>query len=339
MLNIAINGFGRIGRVVLRVIQANYQKKVRVAAINTSGSMDVAGWANFLKHDSVYGQLNKEVKVLPPRLASEIGRIKVGKEEYPILAQRNPAKISWKDYKVNTVLECTGAFCDRKAEKHFSGGAKKVIISAPAKDSSIPTYILGVNAKHYKGEKLISNGSCTTNCVALVVKVMEEEFGFLEAMMTTIHAYTASQELTDGSSHDWCRGRAAAYNLVPTGTGAAKSVVAAYPRIAGRFAASAIRVPVICGSYSTFVFKVKRGTTINEVNQIFEEKAKKSLKDLLTVSYESLVSSDIVGNSASAILDAAFTKVISDDLVYLAAWYDNEWGYACRLVEMAIKIK
>jgi len=338
MLNIAINGFGRIGRVVLRAIQANYQKKVRVAAINTSGSMDAAGWANFLKYDSVYGQLNKEIKVLPPRLASEIGRIKVGKEEYPILAQRNPAKIPWKDYKVDTVLECTGAFCDREAEKHFSGGAKKVIISAPAKDSSIPTYILGVNDKYYKGEKLISNGSCTTNCVALIVKVMEEEFGFLEAMMITIHAYTASQELTDGSSHDWRRGRAAAYNLVPTGTGAAKSVVAAYPRIAGRFAASAIRVPVICGSYSTFVFKVKRGTTINEVNQIFEEKAKKSLKDLLTVSYESLVSSDIVGNSASAILDAAFTKVISDDLVYLAAWYDNEWGYACRLAEMAMKI-
>jgi len=305
-VNIAINGFGRIGRITLRAIQANYQKKVRVAAINTSGSMDVAGWANFLKHDSVYGQ--------------EIGRIKVGKEEYPILAQRDPAKISWKDYKVNTVLECTGAFCDRRAEKHFKGGAKKVIISAPTKDPSIPTYILGVNDRQYKKEKLISNGSCTTNCVAPIVKVIEEEFGFLEAMMTTIHAYTASQELTDGSSHDWRRGRAAAYNLVPTGTGAAKSVVAAYPRIAGRFAASAIRVPVICGSYSTFVFKVKRGTTINEVNQVFEKKAKKSLKSLLTVSYEPLVSSDIVGNSASAILDAAFTKVISDDLVYLAAW-------------------
>ena len=339
MLNIAINGFGRIGRVTLRAIQANYQKKVRVVAINTSGSMSVAGWANFLKHDSVYGQLNKEIKVLPPRLASEIGRIKVGKEEYPILAQRDPAKIPWKDYKVNTVLECTGAFSDRKAEKHFSGGAKKVIISAPAKDPSIPTYILGVNAEHYKGEKLISNGSCTTNCVALIVKVMEEEFGFLEAMMTTIHAYTASQRLTDGSSRDWRRGRAAAQNLVPTGTGAAKSVVAAYPQIAGRFAASAIRVPVICGSYSTFVFKIKRGTTIDEINQIFEGKAKKDLKGLLAVSYESLVSSDIVGNPASAILDAVFTKVISDDLVYLAAWYDNEWGYACRLVEMAIRTK
>jgi len=338
MLNIAINGFGRIGRVTLRAIQANYQKKVRVAAINTSGSMDTAGWANFLKYDSVYGQLNKEVKVLPPRLASEIGRIRIGKEEYPILAQRDPAKIPWKNYKVNTVLECTGVFCDRRAEKHFKGGAKKVIISAPTKDPSISTYILGVNDRQYKKEKLISNGSCTTNCVAPIVKVMEEEFGFLEAMMTTIHAYTASQELTDGSSRDWRRGRAAAQNLVPTGTGAAKSVIAAYPRIAGRFAASAIRVPVVCGSYSTFVFKVKRETTINEVNQIFEEKAKKSLKGLLNVSYEPLVSSDIVGNSASAILDAAFTKVISDDLVYLAAWYDNEWGYACRLVEMAIKI-
>jgi len=339
MLNLAINGFGRIGRVTLRAIRRYYSKEIRVAAINTSGSMDVLGWANFLKYDSVYGRLDEEVKVLPPQLASEIGRIKIGKEEYPILAQRDPGKIPWKNYKVDMVLECTGVFCDRHAEAHFKGGARKVIISAPTKDSSIPTYILGVNDKQYKGEKLISNGSCTTNCVAPIVKVMEEEFGFLEAMMTTVHAYTAGQELTDGSSADLRRGRAAAQNLVPTGTGAARSVVAAYPRIAGRFAASAIRVPVICGSYSTFVFKVKRKTTIDEVNQIFEEKAKKDLKNILTVSYEPLVSSDIVGNSASAILDAAFTQVISDDLVYLAAWYDNEWGYSCRLVEMAIKIR
>ena len=338
MLNLAINGFGRIGRVTLRTIIENYHNRVRVTAINTSGSMDTAGWAHFLKYDTVYGRFNHKVAVLPPKMASEIGRIMIDEEEYPVLAIREPVRIPWSDYGVETVLECTGVFRDRQAEGHFKGGAKKVIISAPPKDESIPTFVLGVNEKEYKGETLISIGSCTTNCVAPVVKLMDQEFGFLEAVMTTIHAYTASQQLVDGSSSDWREGRAAAQNLIPAGTGAAQSVVAAYPPAAGRFAAFSVRAPVVCGSYSTFVFKTKRKTTVDEVNQKLEEAAAGPLRGILKVSYEPLVSTDILGESASAIIDAANTEVLSDDLVYLGAWYDNEWGYSCRLVEMAEKI-
>ncbi len=338
MLNLAITGFGRIGRVTLRTIRENYAKKVRVTAINTSGSMDAAGWAHLFKYDSVYGIWPEKVSVLPPKESAEIGRIKVGRDQYPILVQRDPAKIPWKNYKVDTVLECTGAFLDKKAQDHFVGGAKKVILSAPPKENSIPTFVLGANDKQYRKQKLISNASCTTNCVAPIVKVIDREIGFQEALMTTIHAYTSSQRVVDGSDKDLRRARAAAVNLVPTGTGAAKSVEAVYPEVAGRFAATAIRAPIICGSYSTFIFKTNRSTSVDEINQLLEKKAQKELAGILAVSYDPLVSSDIIGSSVSAVVDAASTKVVSDDLLYLSAWYDNEWAYSCRLAEMAIKI-
>jgi glyceraldehyde-3-phosphate dehydrogenase type I len=338
MLNLAITGFGRIGRVTLRTIRKNYAKKVRVTAINTSGSMDTAGWAHLFKHDSVYGTWPEEVSVLPPKESSEIGRIKIGKDQYPVLAQRDPAKIAWKNYKVDTVLECTGAFLNKKAEQHFLGKAKKVILSAPPKDKTIPTFVLGVNDDQYDHQKLISNASCTTNCVAPIVKTIDQEVGFQESLMTTIHAYTSSQQVVDGSGKDLRRARAAAINLVPTGTGAAKSVEAVYPAIAGRFAATAIRAPIVCGSYSTFIFKTKRSVSVDEINQILEKKAQKELAGILTVSYDPLVSSDIIGRSSSAVIDAASTKVVSDDLLYLSAWYDNEWAYSCRLVELAVKV-
>ncbi|MDD3532079.1 MAG: glyceraldehyde 3-phosphate dehydrogenase NAD-binding domain-containing protein [Candidatus Shapirobacteria bacterium] len=338
MLNLAITGFGRIGRITLRTIRKNYVKKARVVAINTSGSMDAAGWAHLFKYDSVYGTWPEDILVLPPKQSAEIGRIKIGKDQYPVLAQKDPAKIAWRDYKVDTVLECTGAFLNKKAENHFLGGAKKVVLSAPPKDSSIPTFVLGVNDKQYQKQKLVSNASCTTNCVAPIVKVIDQAIGFQEALMTTIHAYTASQQVVDGSDKDLRRARAAAVNLVPTGTGAAKSVEAVYPEIAGRFAATAIRAPIICGSYSTFIFKTNRATSVDEVNQILESQAAKKLAGILAISYDPLVSSDIVGISASAVVDAASTKVVSDDLLYLSAWYDNEWAYSCRLAELAIKI-
>ncbi|MDD3679838.1 MAG: type I glyceraldehyde-3-phosphate dehydrogenase [Candidatus Shapirobacteria bacterium] len=338
MLNLAINGFGRIGRIALRSLRKNYAKKTRVVAINTSGSMDIAGWAHLFKYDSVYGIWPEEVVVLPAKESAEIGRIKIGKDQYPVLAQRDPAKIVWKTYKVDTVLECTGAFLDKKAEGHLTGGAKKVIISAPPKDNTIPTFVLGVNDDQYQGQTLISNASCTTNCVAPIVKIIDQAIGFQEALMTTVHAYTSSQQVVDGSDKDLRRARAAGINIIPTGTGAARSVVAVYPEVRGRFAASALRVPITCGSYSTFIFKTNRLTSVDEVNQILTNKAKKELSGLLTVSFEPLVSSDIIGNPASAVVDAISTKVISDDLVYVSAWYDNEWAYSCRLVELAIKI-
>jgi len=338
VLNLAITGFGRIGRITLRTIRENYAKKVRVVAINTSGSMDIKGWAHLFKYDSVYGVWPEEVLALPPKESAEIGRIKIGRDQYPVLAQRDPAKIVWKTYKVDTVLECTGAFLNKKAQGHFVGGAKKVILSAPPKDSLIPTFVLGVNDKQYRQEKLISNASCTTNCVAPIVKVIDQEIGFQEALMMTIHAYTSSQQVVDGSDKDLRRARAAAVNLVPTGTGAAKSVEAVYPEVKGRFAATAIRAPIICGSYSTFIFKSNRSTSADEVNQLLENKAKKELAGILAVSYDPLVSSDVIGSLVSAVVDAASTKVVGDDLLYLSAWYDNEWAYSCRLVEMAIKI-
>ena len=338
MINLAISGFGRIGRVTLRTIRKNYSKKVRVAAINTSGSMDINGWAHLFKYDSVYGTWPEKVTVLPPKKSAEIGRIKIGKDQYPVLAQRNPAKIVWKDYRVGTVLECTGAFLDKRAKDHFIGGAKKVIISAPPKDKNIPTFVLGVNDDQYQKQALVSNASCTTNCVAPIVKVIDQAIGFQESLMTTIHAYTSSQQVVDGSCKDLRRSRAAGINIIPTGTGASKSVEAVYPEVKGRFAASALRVPITCGSYSTFIFKTNRPTSVDEINQLLETKASKELAGILEVSYQPLVSSDIIGTSASAIIDAISTKVISDDLVYLSAWYDNEWAYSCRLVELAVKI-
>ena len=338
MLKIAINGFGRIGRAVFRTIQENYQDQVEVVAINTSGSMTVEGWAHFLKYDTVYGRFSKNVETLPPVKSAEIGRIKIGDKVWPILAEREPVKIPWSEYGVTTVLECAGVFCDHRANDHCRGSVKKVILSAPPKKDDIPVYLMGVNAVDYQGEKLISNGSCTTNCVAPIVKVMDEEFGFEESMMITVHAYTASQRVVDGSHKDWRRGRAAAQNLVPTGTGAARSVIAAYPAVKGRFAASAIRAPIICGSYATFIFKLNQTVTVDAVNQVFENRARGDMKNIIEISYEPLVSTDIIGNPSSAVLDSIFTKVIDEDLVYLSAWYDNEWAYACRLVELAVKI-
>ncbi|MBU2592787.1 MAG: type I glyceraldehyde-3-phosphate dehydrogenase [Patescibacteria group bacterium] len=332
---VAINGFGRIGRVSFRVWWQRYSKEIDLSAINTSGSMEVAEWAHLLKYDSVYGHFPAKIETAGPEKAGEIGRIVVGGKQIPILGERDPKKIPWSKYGVDLVLECTGVFEDRSAEAHFRGGAKRVIISAPPKDPSIPVFIFGVNQDRFKGENLISNGSCTTNCVAPVVKLVDQNIGFEECIMTTIHAYTSTQNIVDGSHKDLRRARAAAINIVPTGTGAAQAVIAAYPEVEGRFAASAIRVPVVCGSYSEFIFKLRKKVTKDQINQLFEKAASEELVEILKVSYEPLVSSDIIGNSASAIVDLAMTEVLSEDMVKVSAWYDNEFGYSCRLVEMA----
>lgn len=337
-LKIGINGFGRIGSVVLRVILME-KYNVEVAAINTKGDLEIESYALQFKYDSVYGRMPVKVEFGEPERGGEIGRLIAGEEKIPILGENDPVKINWKDYGVEVVLECTGAFVDRKAEAHFKNGVKKVVISAPAKDPTIPVYILGVNENEYKGERLISNGSCTTNCVAPIVKLLDETIGFQEGNLTTIHAYTTNQNIVDGSGKDPRRARAAAINIVPTSTGAAEAVIAAYPMAAGRFAGTAIRVPVVCGSYSDLTFKMVRKTTVEEINTIFEEAAAEpSLVGKLKVSYEPLVSSDIIGNNASCVIDTRMTKVISDDLVSIGAWYDNEYGYSCRLVEMAMYI-
>jgi glyceraldehyde 3-phosphate dehydrogenase len=329
----AINGFGRIGRAVARAWWENYRESSELVAVNTSGSMEVEDWAHLLKYDSVYGRFPALIHINEPEKGNEIGRVDIGGKKIPFLAERQPKNIPWQNYQVDVVLECTGVFRDRRAEDHFKGKAKKVIISAPSKD--VPIYLLGVNAEEYRGENLIEMGSCTTNCVAPIVKLIDRNFGFEECIMTTIHALTSSQNIVDGSHKDLRRARAGSENIVPTGTGAAKSVINAYPEVKGRFAASAIRVPVLCGSYSDLIFKTHRKTTIDEVNKVLETAAAGELVEIMKVSYEPLVSRDIIGNTGSAIVDLPMTEVLSDDMIKISAWYDNEYGYSCRLIEMA----
>lgn len=313
--------------------------EVEVVAINTKGDQRMESYAMQFKYDSVYGRSPWKIEVMEPQKGGEIGRLRIGEYVIPFLGEANINNIGWKNYDVDVVLECTGAFTDSKALGHIKGGAKKVVISAPAKDPKIPVYILGVNEDRYHGEELISNGSCTTNCVAPIVKLIDEKIGFQEGSLTTIHAYTTNQNIVDGTSKDPRRARAAAVNIVPTATGAAEAVIASYPEARGRFAGTAIRVPVICGSYSDLTFKMVRKTDIEEVNRIFEEAAvDPKLVGKVKVSYEPLVSSDIIGNNASCVIDTMMTNVVSDDMVTIGAWYDNEYGYSCRLIEMAMYI-
>ncbi len=333
---VGINGFGRIGSVVLRAILLE-KYDVEVGLINTVGDLGIESFAMQFKYDSVYGRIPTKVSFTDPQKASEIGRLVLGSTVIPFSGERDPKQIKWKDYGVDVVLECTGVFTDMKALDHIKAGAKKVIISAPAKDKKIPVIILGVNEDKYKGEELISNGSCTTNCVAPIVKIIDEKIGFQEGVLTTIHAYTTNQNIVDGMCKDPRRGRAAAINIVPTTTGAAEAVIAAYPAAAGRFAGTAIRVPVVCGSYSDLTFKLVRKTTVEEINSLLEQASTEpNLVSRLKVSYEPLVSSDIIGNNASCIIDSQMTKVVSDDMISIGAWYDNEYGYSCRLIENAI---
>lgn len=337
-LRIGINGFGRIGSVVLRAILLE-KYEVEVAAINTTGQYDIETYAVQFKYDSVYGRVPTRVDWGEPEKSGEIGRLIVGEKSIPVLGEMDPTRIGWNKYGAEVILECTGAFTDNKAMGHVKSGARKVVISAPAKDPKIPVFIFGVNEKCYKGELLVSNGSCTTNCVAPIVKLIDEKIGFQEGVLTTIHAYTTNQNIVDGAGKDPRRARAAAINIVPTSTGAAEAVIAAYPEAAGRFAGTAIRVPVVCGSYSDITFKLVRKTSIEEVNTIFAEASvSPALVGKLKISYEPLVSSDIIGNNASAIIDSRMTKVVSDDMLSIGAWYDNEYGYSCRLVEMGMYV-
>jgi len=339
MIKLGINGFGRIGRLVFRLAVTEFAESVDVVAVNTSGSMEPGGWQTLLQYDSVYRKFSKEVKVAEPQGSREIGAFLIEGKLYPLLAEREPSKIPWFAYQPEVVIESTGVF--RKAEGadgHLRAGAKKVIISAPPKGEGVPIFLMGVNEKKYKGENIISNGSCTTNCVAPIVKLVEESFGIEQAALTTIHAYTADQELIDGSHHDLRRARAAAVNIIPTETGAAESVIAVFPSLKGKFAGTAIRVPVICGSYSDLTFKIKKNVTIDEVNSLFQKAAEGKMKGIVQAIVDPLVSGDIIGNPASAVVDLSMTTVVADDLIQVGVWYDNEFAYAKRLLEEAIYI-
>jgi glyceraldehyde 3-phosphate dehydrogenase len=339
MIKIAINGLGRIGRSVLRQAILDYKEEIQIVAINTSGSMDPLGWRTLVQYDSVYRTFSKKVNVEEANGPREIGSFEIEGEKYPLLAEKDPLRLPWFLYKPDVVIESTGVFRTfSDGEKHLKAGAGKVIISAPPKGENVPIYLMGVNENKYKGEKIISNGSCTTNCVAPIVKLIHEKYEISQASLTTIHAYTSDQELIDGSHKDLHRARAAAQNIIPTETGAAESVVTIFPSLKGKFAGSAIRVPVICGSYSDLIFNLNKETNIDELNQLFQKASEGKMKGILSVETDPIVSSDIIGNLNSCIVDLGMTTVVDKNFIQIGAWYDNEYAYSKRLLDEALFI-
>jgi len=326
---VAINGFGRIGRQVFKAGFEN--KKIEFVAINDLG--DAENLAYLLAHDSVYG-------AWPHKVLSKPGMLIVDGVKIPVFAEKDPALLPWGKLKVDVAIESTGRFTDEEGlQKHITAGARKAILSAPAKGGGVPTFVRGVNDEKLGKSQIINNASCTTNCVAPVTAVITEAFGVLKAGMTTIHSYTADQALVDGPHKDFRRGRSAALNMVPTTTGAAIAVTETIPELRGKFDGSSIRVPTPVGSISDFTFLTKQKTTVEEVNAALVAASKlPRWKGVLVCSTEALVSHDIVGNSASVVVDLAFTQVIDGDLVKILGWYDNEWGYSHRLIEMVLKM-
>jgi len=325
MIKIAINGFGRIGRPVLRRILDKHPN-VEVVAINDL--TDTATLAHLLRYDSTYGRYDKTVK-------TEDNNLIVDGKTIRILAEKEPEKLPWKELGIDVVLECTGAFTKIDgAKKHIQAGAKKVILSAPSDSPEIPTYLLGVNADQYKDEAIISMGSCTTNCLAPVVKILNDTLGIEYGFMTTIHSYTNDQRILDLPHKDLRRARAAAQNIIPTTTGAARTVSKCIPEIEGKLDGLAMRVPTPTVSITDFVCTVKKASGVEGINKLFIDASKGVLKGILDTTKEPLVSTDFKGNSSSSIVDLTLT-MSKDNLVKVISWYDNEWGYACRLAEMS----
>ncbi len=325
---IGINGFGRIGRLTFRSIKKYHNDELEVTAINDL--TDPKTNAHLLKWDSTYGPYPGQVETAEDSIIVDGKKVKV-------LAECDPGKIPWQDYGVNIVMESTGLFTDAtKAAAHLEGDIKKVIISAPAKNEDV-TIVLGVNEEHYDPKKhhVISNASCTTNCVAPVVKVLHQSFGITKGLMTTIHAYTNDQRILDMYHKDLRRARAAAINIIPTTTGAAKAVTMVIPELKGKIHGLAFRVPTPTVSVVDFVAELGREVNVEHINQSFKAAAEGPLAGILEYCQEPLVSSDFKGNPASSIFDALSTIVIEGNLVKVLAWYDNEWGYSCRLADLA----
>ena len=322
---VGINGFGRIGRNFFRAVAAS-GADIEVVAANDLG--DLATMAHLLKYDSILGRFPAEVSVVD-------GGIKVGDKTLQILAEKDPAQLPWKDLGVDVVVESTGFFTDAtKAKAHIDGGAKKVIISAPASNEDV-TIVMGVNHTDYQADShhIISNASCTTNCLGPMAKVLHEEFGIVKGLMTTIHAYTQDQNLQDAPHKDLRRSRAAALNIVPTSTGAAKAIALVMPELKGKLDGYALRVPVPTGSATDLTIEVGRETTAEEVNAAVKAAADGPLKGFLKYTEDPIVSADIVTDPHSCIFDAGLTKVLGNQ-VKVVGWYDNEWGYSNRLADL-----
>lgn len=329
MIKVAINGYGRIGRNILRALyEANRQDEIKIVAINDLG--DVKTNAHLTRFDTTHGRFKADVKVDGDCLVVNGDRIKV-------CSQRNPADLPWKDLGVDVVLECTGLFTTReKAGLHLQAGAKKVIISAPASDKVDATIVYGVNHHILKaGDQIISNASCTTNCLAPLVKPLHEQIGIESGLMTTVHAYTNDQVLTDVYHSDLRRARSATQSMIPTKTGAAAAVGLVLPELAGKLDGFAIRVPTINVSVVDLTFTAKRATTIDEINQILKAAAEGQLKGILAYNDEPLVSVDFNHTTVSSTYDSTQTRVIGN-LVKVLAWYDNEWGFSNRMLDTAL---
>ncbi|MFO7807228.1 MAG: type I glyceraldehyde-3-phosphate dehydrogenase [Candidatus Moraniibacteriota bacterium] len=328
MMKIAINGFGRIGRPVFKI--AMDHPEIEVVAINDL--TDIENLAYLLKYDTVYGVYHHDVQI-------KEGNLLVGGKEIKCFSEKNPADLPWKDLEVDMVVESTGVFKDKdSAGAHLEAGAGKVIISAPTKDENIKTIVYGVNEGDLEqNDTVVSNASCTTNCIAPMMKVLDEKFGVEKSLMSTIHSYTSTQSIVDGpSKKDARRGRAAAYNVVPTSTGAAQASALTLPQLDGIFDGMAFRVPTLAGSVSDIVAVLRGEVTEGEINQAFEEAEENNLKDVLKTSSEPLVSHDILGSSYSTIVQTDLTKVTGGNLVKVVGWYDNEWGYSARVIDLAL---
>jgi len=327
MTKVAINGFGRIGRPVLKRILSHHPE-LEVVAINDL--TDPATLAHLLKYDSLYGMYEKSVK-------AQEGSLVIDEKEIKVFAQKDPSQLPWQDLGVEIVLECTGHFRDKEgAQKHLEAGAKVVIISAPAKSEGIPHFVLGVNEEKFnpQEDKIISMASCTTNCLAPIAKIIHENFVIEKGLMTTVHSYTNDQRILDLPHKDLRRARAAALSIIPTTTGAAKTVAKVIPELTGKLDGLAVRVPTPTVSIVDFVVCVQKKTSVEEVNYIFKQAAHQDKwRGILGIEDAPLVSMDYRGNSYSSIVDANLTMVQNENLIKILSWYDNEWGYACRLAE------
>lgn len=324
-IKVGINGFGRIGRNIFR--QALNNEKIEIVAINDLTDADML--AHLLKYDSVHGKIDAVVNVSDQTLI-------VNNEEITISSEANPADIPWEEHGVDIVIEATGRFTEKSDnQKHIDAGAKKVIITAPAKDEDL-TVVIGVNEAEYnpKEHHIISNASCTTNCLATYAKVLHENFGIKRGLMTTVHAYTNDQQILDLPHKDYRRARAAAENIIPTSTGATEVVGKVLPELTGRLNGTAIRVPVPDGSLVDLVAELETDVTAEEINKVLKEASSGSLRNILSYSEEPLVSSDIVGNTHSAIIDGLSTMVLDNSMVQVIAWYDNEMGYSARCIDL-----
>jgi glyceraldehyde 3-phosphate dehydrogenase len=327
MINVAINGFGRIGRNVFRIIAARPESEIQVVAINDLSDDDILAY--LLEYDSVMGRFDQEVTV-------SNGLMKVGGHEIRMLMERDPAQLPWDQLEVDVVIEATGVFRDRASlQKHLDAGAKRVILTVPAKDEIDETIVLGVNDSELGPEDLIvSNASCTTNCLAPLAKVLDDEFGIKTGVMTTVHAYTNDQRLADVPHADLRRSRAATENIIPTTTGAAKAVGQVLPELDGKLDGMAMRVPVPDGSTVDLVVELERDVTTEEVNAAIKRAAEGELSGIMEYTEDAIVSTDIIGNPHSSIFDASGTQVLGGNLVKVMSWYDNEWGYSNRVVDL-----